>query len=134
MDDGVGLVENGDYMLVWSDEDGEGAVVGQDHGYVSDRAMLLRRDQARKSGDWNSYSYWVIEIASAGFAKDHPSMVEHNRGGWAATSAASFKKFASAMRAALKAARHEFDSGRPMPEWATRALENGWKPPRGWKP
>lgn len=22
----------------------------------------------------------------------------------------------------------------PMPDWATKALEEGWKPPKGWKP
>jgi hypothetical protein len=33
------------------------------------------------------------------------------------------------VKAALKA-----DTGAPMPDWATKAIAAGWKPPKGWKP
>ena len=35
---------------------------------------------------------------------------------------------------AVNAALYYADLKRPMPEWATKALSEGWSPPKGWKP
>jgi hypothetical protein len=43
-------------------------------------------------------------------------------------SRADAKKAIAAARLAIKSLE------RPMPDWATRALAAGWKPPKGWKP
>lgn len=37
-----------------------------------------------------------------------------------------------ALRAAKAAIKDK--SKKPWPEWATKAVANGWKPPKGWKP
>lgn len=39
-------------------------------------------------------------------------------------------------QAALRVAKEAIKAGvvRPMPDWAVKALEAGWKPPKGWKP
>jgi hypothetical protein len=36
-------------------------------------------------------------------------------------------------QAALRVAKEALKQDRPMPEWATKALAAGWKPPKGWK-
>jgi hypothetical protein len=36
-------------------------------------------------------------------------------------------------RAALKLAKEALKQEREMPEWARIALQQGWKPPKGWK-
>ncbi len=35
--------------------------------------------------------------------------------------------------AALRVAREVLKQDRPMPDWAQKALAEGWKPPKGWK-
>ncbi len=35
--------------------------------------------------------------------------------------------------AALRVARAALKQERPLPDWATMALSQGWKPPKGWK-
>lgn len=40
---------------------------------------------------------------------------------------------ARAMRIARLTVR-ELEEGRPWPDWARRAIAEGWKPPRRWKP
>ena len=39
----------------------------------------------------------------------------------------------SAANAALKVAKEALKQDRPLPEWAQKALAEGWKPPKGWK-
>lgn len=39
----------------------------------------------------------------------------------------------SAAQAALRIAKEALKQERPMPDWALKALEAGWKPPKGWK-
>lgn len=39
------------------------------------------------------------------------------------------KKALKAINIALKTGRDK-----QVPEWATKAISEGWKPPRGWKP
>jgi hypothetical protein len=39
---------------------------------------------------------------------------------------------AEAMRA-LAVVKEVMKQGRPMPEWAQKALAEGWKPPKGWR-
>lgn len=36
-------------------------------------------------------------------------------------------------RAAMRIVKEACKQERPMPEWATKALAAGWKPPKGWK-
>jgi hypothetical protein len=36
-------------------------------------------------------------------------------------------------RAALRVAKEALKQERPLPDWAQKALEAGWKPPKGWK-
>lgn len=44
----------------------------------------------------------------------------------------SFGSYAKA-KEALTRIKLELQQERPLPDWATRALEQGWKPPKGWK-
>lgn len=39
----------------------------------------------------------------------------------------------SAATAALRIIRVALKQERPLPEWATAALEHGWKPPKNWR-
>lgn len=36
-------------------------------------------------------------------------------------------------KAALRLAREALKQDRPLPDWAQKALAEGWKPPKGWK-
>jgi len=40
----------------------------------------------------------------------------------------------SGANAALRIARAALKFERPLPEWASTAIANGWKAPKGWKP
>jgi len=36
-------------------------------------------------------------------------------------------------QAALRVAKEALKQERPLPDWAQKALEAGWTPPKGWK-
>ena len=45
-----------------------------------------------------------------------------------------FETIKQARLALIAANTSLLSGGAPMPEWAVRATEAGWKPPKGWKP
>jgi len=57
-----------------------------------------------------------------------PMNIDRDEWEWDSSSAA--RKALVAARAAIKLA----GANRPLPAWATTALANGWKAPKGWKP
>jgi hypothetical protein len=54
------------------------------------------------------------------------------RTGHGAMQAFTFDSHRAAL-AALKRIKLELAQERPLPDWATKALAEGWKPPKGWK-
>lgn len=59
----------------------------------------------------------------------HP-VTKSDIGGWRWATRRDASRALKAIEAALKAE----EASAPMPTWATKALAEGWKPPKGWKP
>lgn len=75
------------------------------------------------AADLDEYLTWKLDFTAFQFNPDsvYPCFM------W------DSKKQASAALSACNIALKAIDDGRPMPEWAVKALEEGWKPPKGWK-
>lgn len=128
--------ERYEYHVSWFDEDAgdEGAWIGQDH-----RLPLSVLEQklatAKAARDFDNYEYLSLEITARSWVKlDGGTDVTAAAHGYQFETSSKAKKFLTAMRAALKTAKVEFESNVPWPEWAKLASAAGWKPPKGWKP
>lgn len=102
--------ERDGYCLAWCDDDGPGLYLGESDGHLDESAGEHRA---------------AVEAASA---IGNPTRGEYRRLCW--DSLTSARKALAAAKAAVRA----FHDGAPMPDWALKAIAEGWKPPRGWKP
>ena len=108
--------QEGAFRLAWylpEDED-FGAYVGD-------------RDVSKDTGgsDEDKKARWEISVADAAaapFADGGKDMYGYR-----------FDSEKRARLALLAANTSLLNSGAPMPEWAVKATEAGWKPPKGWK-
>lgn len=122
-----------EYHIAWVDEDDEGAWIGQDAATPT-YALTGKLAEAKKKRDFEEYEYLAVELASREWVGKAGEGVSRANDGYAFESMAKTKKFLIAMRAAMKVARSEFETGIPWPDWAKQAKAAGWKPPKGWKP
>lgn len=126
------------YHVSWIDDDGEeGAWIGQDAA-LSVHALKAQAQKAklkRSDDGWSEFEYTAVELAAKEWAKRNPGIAfERPAAGYEFESHADAKRFLADMRSAAKAARSEYDTGVPWPEWAKQAQAAGWKPPKNWKP
>lgn len=103
------------YRLRWyfPDEDDWGMILGED---------LKDLDRADYEAEWDH--------RAASMAVKGMSGVELDRDGfwWDSKSAAQV-----ALQVARRAIKSKGEE-KPWPEWARKALEQGWRPPKGWRP
>lgn len=111
-------VYNSGFGLAWFDEDGEGLRFGDARDI--EQAKKPPTDNHDMAEHWHAYQA----------ARKAPGCSEDHRGVLTWESASQVKAARAAARAAVKLAT----SGKPWPEWAKTALENGWKAPKRWKP
>jgi hypothetical protein len=118
--------------VAWVDpEDGEaGAHVGQDAAR-SPKVLEGLLTKAKETFNRDEIEYLVVEISALRWywaeGQDKGATL-----GFTGISGPEkvMKELLRVSKEALKNAGDET----PMPEWATKALEAGWKPPKGWKP
>lgn len=116
--------------------DGElGATVGQEQDLRICPAVDLRQrlQRARDKGDRDEVEYLAVELAAREWLDarlDSADYASVHSGGIHFDSSTRLREFFAAMKVALKRAHDEM----PWPDWATKALAAGWKPPKGWKP
>jgi hypothetical protein len=105
----------GNWRIVWEFEDDTGGMLGQDK----------EDGKGEPPKDPDSWEHWA---ASKAILDAFPG-VERDQNGFFWPTERAAKKALQAVKAVLKANVPE----RPMPDWALKALANGWKPPKGWK-
>ncbi len=104
----------GQWRIAWIFDGDDGATLGDD--------VYTDRDLAKaKPEDWDHVAATLTASKTEG--------VERDQGGYYWESESNAKKAYRVVRAVLKD-----KSKKPWPEWATKAVANGWKPPKGWKP
>lgn len=119
--------------IAWADENDEGALVGQDGTLsIADYDSHLARALSTRRLD--EFEYWYIERAARLYAESNPEEVLHreHQGVFEATYLSAFKRYFRSMKQALGEARAAFSGQRPLEEWEAKALDAGWKPPKGW--
>jgi hypothetical protein len=117
MKDKLVLECGNDYLwrITWhiaDDDYGVGATLGE--GTTSEWSGAAPKDRE----DWEHWAAQRAAFATAG--------VERDRNGF-------FWESAGEAKAAFRIVKEALKQERPMPEWATKALAEGWKPPKGWK-
>lgn len=124
-----------EYHVSWTDEeaDDEGAWIGQDANTPLD-TLRAKMATAKQKREFDDYEYLAVEIAAQNWVSGSPAGVSQAGHGYEFETLAKAKQFLAAMRAEMKAAKAEYDSGVLWPEWAKQAQAAGWKPPKGWKP
>jgi hypothetical protein len=85
------------------------------------------RDLSKEVANTDEEKKTLWEIATADRAVEPFSFCVGLRG-------FEFETLKKAKLALLAANTSLLNGGAPMPEWAIRATEAGWKPPKGWKP
>lgn len=101
----------GKWRISWAFEDDIGGSLGQNETDGLGEAPADR-------GNWE---HWAASKA----VKDLPEIQRDGSGFYWETQAKALK--------ALRVAKESLKQDRPMPEWAVKALEAGWKPPKNWK-
>lgn len=122
--------ERSGWMVVWTDESGDGAFVGQDAN-MTEAQLKTKLEAAKSRRDWDTVEYMTVELA----ARD-PALADDvvpRRTGYACDTRAAANRFIAHLRAAQKVARDEFETGKTSEDWEVKALAAGWKPPKGWK-
>jgi len=109
--------ESKGFRIRWIDpEDGE------EGGAVGDA-----RDEYKKAPDPNkdrdAWEVYIVETA----LKDLDPKPEFDLEGY-------FWDNKREAHAAFRIAKAALEQEKPMPDWAKKAVAEGWKPPRGWKP
>lgn len=124
-----------EYHVSWLDEEAgdEGAWIGQDAN-TSLASLQAKLATAKQKRDYDDYEYLAVEIAAQKWVEASPDGVSRHGHGFEFETVTKAKQFLAAMRAEMKAAKAEFTTGVPWPEWAKQAKAAGWKPPKGWKP
>jgi len=122
-------------IVAWCDEDGdgEGAWVGQDKGTPVAK-LRTKKDAAYVKRDLSDFEYFAIEIDAREWVEQNRDLVTATMAGYTFESVSVARRFLKEMQASLKAARAQYETGVPWPEWAKTAEAAGWKPPKGWKP
>lgn len=77
--------------------------------------------------DRSEWEFMKAELLAEQYCKEHEDDVSRVAGGYW-----MFKSYSHA-KACLKYIQAGFCVERELPEWAKKALEAGWKPPKGWK-
>ncbi len=98
--------------VIAEDDWGDGAVLGEGTAKDWEGPAPTSRE------DWEHWAAQRAASATAGVERDQNGFF------WESTRDA---------KAALRVAKEALKQDRPMPEWATKALAAGWKPPKGWK-
>lgn len=129
------------YYVAWCDDvDGEGGRVGQEYHQNESqlRSYLDSAKKDRSEAGLDRFEYLSVELAAKNWIKTVTGADKENtrsgKFGIEFDAPTTAKRFLAAMRAAAKAAKSEYDTGVPWPEWAKLASAAGWKPPKGWKP
>lgn len=117
MSDRLVIEETGGvWRIVWELED-EG-----DIGAALGESQYTERDLAGATGgDWEHIKATLAVAATDGVERDSNGYF------WE-----TYRGATAALRAAKAALRDK--SGKPLPEWAVKALAAGWKAPKGWAP
>lgn len=110
---------------VWDIHQNKVCVIGwDDDGYVGG---ILGQDEDDGLGesptDTEEWEHWIASKTARSFEPAHSVGT-----GFVWDNEAHAKKALKAIRVALKA------GNKPVPDWATKALAEGWKPPKNWKP
>lgn len=100
------------YRIGWyfEDEGDFGGMLGEDPNLPAEAPV-----------ERASWEHWIANKTAASFEPEKDTI------GFFWESAAKAKK-------ALRSIKEAMKTDKPMPEWATMALANGWKPPKSWKP
>jgi len=128
--------EHSGYVVAWIDGDDEydvGAWVGQECA-ISQKALVAKRDDALSQRNLEEFEYCCVELGARAWRLEHGSELVCMASGYTTSSRSLALKLRNAVRAVRKAAQAEFDGAAPWPAWAKAAAENGWVPPKGWKP
>jgi len=128
--------EHAGYVVAWIDSDDEhdvGAWVGQENA-TSQKALVAKREDALSKRDRDEFEYCCVELGARAWRLEHGSELVCLASGYTTSSRSLALKLRNTVRAIRKAARVEFDGSTTWPEWAKAAAENGWVPPKGWKP
>jgi hypothetical protein len=134
----LAIVEHGTrYAVAWREGGEECAWVGEsastDTQRLTELLCLAKKD--RRSDGREDYEYLSVELAARAWLAAHPDVfVCTDASGYVFDFREDACAFLRAMRAAARAARQAYDVGREWPEWATKALAAGWRPPHGWRP
>lgn len=122
-----------EYHVAWEDDGDEGAWIGQDANTSLD-SLSAKLAMAKQKRDYDDYEYLAVEIAARNWVSKLPSGLSNTGHGYEFETLTLAKQFLVAMRPEMKAAKSEFATGVPWPEWAKQAKAAGWKAPKGWKP
>jgi hypothetical protein len=112
----------GYYVIGWWDED-DGVEGDLLLGHV---ISVNDNDSPEEIGEAKEHNYVSDKLKQQQFPPDSVD----SSGGFMWESRAQ----ATAALRVAKTLLKQFRSDRPWPAWALRAVEAGWKPPRGWKP
>lgn len=120
----------GMYGLAWYADGEEGARLGQEGTAGESLEVLIKR--AKKERNFEDYEFLCVEKEMQAWAL-RLGATQH-AGAWLYEGLTVATRARGIANTARKAAKASFDSDVPMPEWAKKALEAGWKMPKGWKP
>lgn len=125
-------LRGGEYAVAWHDEDdGEGARLGGSGETLEQLEAELARTKERREFEQYEWAYVEVETCRNALKLGGHHVLWD---GWRFPTEHAAKRALVIARAARKAAKLAFDTGREMPEWAQQARAAGWKPPKGWKP
>lgn len=100
------------FRIQWAFEDDD---LG---GYLCQNADDGKGDPPEDRDAWQHWAASKAVQAAPGYARDTIS---------------AFWETESQAKVALRLAKAALKQERPLPEWAQKALAEGWKPPKGWK-
>ena len=108
------------YCLVWLVTVDDGEV---DHGAILGDSLGKETYSIPEATD----EYWENRMTA--YLASISDGVRHTSSGFIWETRTAAVKALKAIKMALK-----LGPNRPVPEWAQKALSEGWKPPKGWKP
>lgn len=117
------------YLIGWyfADDEEFGLHLGEDSATDDVLRARLEREQ-----DLDEREVLVAELVGREKAEERNSMGQLQ---WLSKGKA--KEALREIRHHIKVDAEQFKArqlAKPWPEWALTAVENGWKPPKGWKP
>ena len=120
------------YYVAWVLEDGDAG--GSFGGTANpDTSFQKAKEQALKDRHYNDFEDACLELYARSYAANNSAITVRESFALHFESQSQAKKLLTAMNAARKKIRAEFD-GVEWPEWTKAALAAGWKAPMGWKP